>query len=122
MAWNEVNWETSKGVKVARLCGKPGPDHKDHWPRVVILDLSAKQFEKFKDNPLKFAQEQNLYPEQPILWMPCCCMPPVGQGIPQPAPGTRWAVIFLHGKVSTATCAAIPCDFLPLDDDDPETS
>jgi hypothetical protein len=112
MAWEELKWDTSKGVKVARLCGNSERGHADHWARVVILDLSAEEFEEFDDNPVKFARDHELYPEQPILWMPDCAKPPFGKGIPKAAPNTRWTVLINHGPKSAATGAAIPRTFL----------
>jgi hypothetical protein len=111
-------WEEESGVQVLRLYKtKEHPDwpqdvNKTHlhpdWPRVVLLDLTAEQFEDFCHNPLAFAQEYNLYPEQPILWMSPCALPPIGKGIPRAAHGSRWTVLINHGHMSTATCAACP--------------
>jgi hypothetical protein len=127
MAWKHADWETTlpdegSGVPLLRLCGNPDPDHPDEdWPRVAVLDLSDEEFRVFDDNPFKYSRVHNLFPEQPILWMSDCVKPPVGKGIPQAAPGTRWTVIINHARVSMATCAATPQKFVaPPKGDDSE--
>lgn len=113
MAWIHPEWEDAAGVRILRICGNPGPGHEgnEHWPRVVLMDLSSEQFNKFQDEPLQFAREYKLFPEQEILWMCDCAKPAVGKGIPEPAPGTRWLVAVNHGKFSVALAAACPVDF-----------
>jgi hypothetical protein len=112
------HWEDESGVKVLRFYSSkrrpdwPRPaDRTDLFPpcpRVVALDLDSKQFEEFSQGPLEFSIKYNLYPDQKILWMSPCAMPPVGRGIPAPAPGTRWIVVYNHTCESLATCAACP--------------
>jgi hypothetical protein len=111
-------WEEESGVQVLRLYKtKEHPDwpqdvNKAHlhpdWPRVVMLDLDDKQFMEFCQNPLAFTKKYNLYPEQPILWMSGCAKPPIGQGIPHAAEGSRWTVALVHTHGSGASCAACP--------------
>lgn len=113
MAWKHSKWDKAKGVQVARLCANPDPKHRgEDWPRVAVLDMSAQEFAEFDNDPLKFAQKYSLYPEQPIQWMSTCAKPPLGIGVPEAAPGTRWTVTILHAKVSMATCAATPQEFV----------
>jgi len=111
-------WEDESGVLVLRLYKSkaysdwPQDVNKNHlhpdWPRVVILDLTAKQFSEFDRDPLAFAKKYNLYPEQPILWMSQCAKPPRGKGIPQATEASRWTVVIPHGPKSCASCAACP--------------
>ena len=111
-------WESKSGVKVLRLYKTSAhPDwpsavnkadlHPD-WPRILILDLSAKQFKEFNENPLAFAEKYNLYPEQKILWFSHCSKPPVGKGIPRATAQSRWTVVMNHCKTSVGTAAACP--------------
>ena len=121
MAWKHPDWEESEGITHSKLCGNPDPGHGgDDWPRIVVLDLSSEDFEEFDNNPVKFCREHNLFPEQPVLWASGCARPPLGKGIPQPAPDTRWTVTVNHAKVSMATSAAVPQSFIgpPPDDGD----
>ena len=109
MAWTHLDWEGEDDLQVTRFCGNPDGDHDgDDWPRVVILHLSAEEFLLFDQDPVEYARENDLFPEQPIRWMSGCAKPPVGDGIPQAAEGTSWTVIINHGKPSLATSAAIP--------------
>jgi hypothetical protein len=111
-------WEDEYGVQVLRLYRtKQYPDwaqdvNKKHfypdWPRIVMLDLSAEQFDEFNQKPLAFAKNHNLFPEQPILWMTPCATPPVGEEVPRTADGSRWTVVIIHGPMSMATSAACP--------------
>jgi hypothetical protein len=100
-AWEEL----SPGVKVLKLYKT---DLNPEWPRVVILNLTAKRFSEFERNPLVFAEKHKLYPDQPILWMSHCSKPPRGKGIPEAADSTCWTVVIPHTKDSLATCAACP--------------
>jgi hypothetical protein len=114
----EPPWENESGVLVLRLyeSDKYGPWLKDvnkahlhpDWPRIALLDLSAEQFKEFHENPLAFSKKYNLYPEQEIRWISHVAMPPIGEGIPQAAEGSRWIVLLAHNKTSLATCAACP--------------
>jgi hypothetical protein len=114
----EPPWEEESGVQVLRLYKTPArpdwpadvkkEDLYSDWPRIVILDLTAAQFSEFDQNPLAFANKYNLYPEQPILWMSPCAKPPVGRGIPRATDQSRWIVVYEHGSLSMATCAACP--------------
>lgn len=111
-------WENESGVLVLRLYKtEQHPDwskdvNKEHlhhdWPRVVVLDLSAEQFKEFHENPLVFSKKYNLYPEQEIRWISHVAMPPIGEGIPQAAEGSRWTALYCHIKASLATVAACP--------------
>jgi len=111
-------WEDESGVQVLRLYKSkkhpewPQPVNKSDlcpdFPQVVILDLSAKQFEEFRKDPLAFAAKYNLYPEQPIKWISHVAMPPIGEGIPLAAEGSRWIVALTHCHASAATAAACP--------------
>ena len=98
-------WEHVSGVQLLRLYKT---DLHPDWPRVVLLDLDEGQFNVFCQNPLGFAKEYHLYPEQPILWMTACAKPPMGKGVPRAAKGSRWTVVVNHCKASIATCAACP--------------
>ena len=111
-------WEEESGVRILRLYKTDvHPDwpqavnkidlHPD-WPRVVILDLTAKQFTDFNQNPLAFAERHHLYPEQKILWFGQCSKPPLGQGIPRATGKSRWTVVINHCKTSVGTSAACP--------------
>lgn len=109
MAWNHSKWEKVHGMQVLRLCGIPDGDHDgDHWPRIVILDLSARQYRKFREDPLQFTIDHDLYPEQPIQLMCDCAKLPTGDGVKKPDPDSRWTVIILHGRPSSALCLAGP--------------
>jgi hypothetical protein len=111
-------WEEKSGVRVLRFYkSKKHPEWSQRvkksdlcpdWPRVVLLDLSAKQFSEFHENPLAFAKKYKLYPEQPILWASHVAMPPQGQGIPRAKKGSRWTVVLNHCKTSVGTSAACP--------------
>jgi len=112
-------WEKVSGVQLLRLYKtKEHPDwpqavnktdlHPD-WPRVVLLDLTAGQFEEFHQDPLAFAQKYKLYPpEESISWMSHVAMPPIGKGIPRATDSSRWTVITIHTKQTIMTCAACP--------------
>jgi hypothetical protein len=116
-AWEHPKWEktkpaTGRGVRALRLCGNPDRNHgEEHWPRVVILDLTEKQFREFEKNPKKFAEHHKLYPDQPIRWMSHCAKPPLGEGIPQPA--TSWTAMIIHGKPSIGVAGAVPQESTP---------
>lgn len=111
-------WEDESGVRVLRFF--KSKQHAE-WPQavnksdlfppcpwVVALDLDSGQFQEFlAHGPLQFSAAHNLFPQK-ILWMSPCAMPPVGLGIPEPAPGTRWTVVYTHTCESLATCAACP--------------
>jgi hypothetical protein len=71
-----------------------------------VLDLTAKQFKEFHENPRAFSEKYKLYPEQPIRWFSHVAMPPLGEGIPQAEEGSRWTVVLNHCKASIATSAA----------------
>lgn len=110
MWWKHPKWEETDGVRVMRVCGDGREDHgddetADHWPRIAILDLSAEQYKQFRDNPMQFTVNHNIYSEQPIRWMCDCATPPAGEGIPVPCPDSRWTVIIFHGRPSVAACA-----------------
>jgi len=98
-------WEKVSGVQLLRLYRT---DLCPDLPGIVLLDLTAEQFEQFHKDPLAFAEKYNLYPEQPIRWISHVAMPPIGQGIPQAAEGSRWLVALNHCKASCATSAACP--------------
>jgi len=98
-------WEEKSGVRILRLYKT---DLLSGWPRVVVLDLSAKQFNEFHENPLAFGKKYDVYPEQPIRWISHVAMPPAGEGIPHAAKGCRWTVVVNHCKISCATAAACP--------------
>jgi hypothetical protein len=82
------------------------------WPRIVVLDLKAEEFAEFDRDPLGFAQNHNLFPEQPIVWMSQCAKPPFGEKVPLPADGSGWTVIIVHGRQSLAACAACPQELM----------
>jgi len=98
-------WEEERGVRFLRLYRT---DLCPDWPRIVVLDLSAEQFDEFHRNPLTFAENYHLYPEQPIRWSSHVAMPPVGEGIPRAAKGSRWTVVLNHCKASVSTSSACP--------------
>jgi len=112
-------WEDESGVQVLRLYkSKKHPEWRQHvnksdlcpdWPQIVVLDLTAEQFEEFHNNPIAFAEEYKLFPEnQKIKWMSHPAMPPTGKGIPQAPEGVRWTVVVNHCHASSATAAACP--------------
>lgn len=118
MKWNHCKWEKVQGLRMLRLCGMPdGHPGKDHWPRIVVLDLSAKQFRKFQEDPLKFTIDHELYPDQPIQLLCDCVKLPMGDCVKKPRGDSRWTLIFWHGRPSSSLCMAGPqsCDG---DDDD----
>lgn len=112
-------WEDENGVQVLRLYkSEKHPDwpqdvNKEHfypdWPRVVLLDLTADQFEEFHRDPLAFAGKYKLYPpEESISWMSHVAMPPIGKGIPRATDSSRWTVAIIHTPQTIAICAACP--------------
>lgn len=108
-------WEEEPGVRVLRLYKtKEHPDwpqavNKAHlhpdWPRVVLLDLTAEQFKEFDRDPLAFANEHNLYPEQPLQVLSHCAKPPNVKGNPG---SENWTVVLIHTRPSIGSCAAGP--------------
>lgn len=109
MAWMHPDWEDVECGQISSLCGNPDTGHGgDDWPRVLILHLSAEEFELFDANPLEYARDNNLFPDQPIMWMAACAKPPLGVGIPQAVLGTAWTVTIIHARPSSGACAAVP--------------
>jgi hypothetical protein len=109
MAWRHGQWEEVNGLRMMRLCGNPDDGHQgEHWPRILVLDLSAEQYDEFQEDPLQFTIEYSLYPEQPIRVMCDCAKLPMGDGIPEPDPDSRWTVIIWHGRPSGALCISGP--------------
>jgi hypothetical protein len=102
----DLEWkELAKGVRVLRLYGSAlNPT----WPRIIILDLAAEQFQEFEQDPLAFDRKHKLYPDQPTLWVSQCAKPPLGQGIPRWTRSTAWTVVLVHGKDSCLSCASCP--------------
>ena len=118
MSWKHPKWEETNGVRIMRICGDAGAGHGDddtleHWPRIAILDLSAKQYDEFCEGALQFTLDYDLFPDQPIQWMCDCVKAPVGKGIPQAGPDARWTVLIWHGRPSVAFCGAGPQAFEP---------
>jgi hypothetical protein len=119
MAWKHPDWEDADCGKISRLCGNSDSGHQgDDWPRVVVLHLSADEFKLFDDNPLEYARDHQLFPDQPIMWMASCAKPPYGKGVPQPVPGTGWTVTIVHAKPSSAASAGVPDESRVVDCDD----
>lgn len=116
-------WEQEGDVQVLRLYktdshpdwqqGVNKPDLHPGWPRVLVLDLKAEDFARFDADPLGFAKDYNLFPEQPIVWMSDCAKPPLGEIIPLAAEGSGWTAIIIHGHQSMAVCAACPHELVP---------
>ena len=100
-AWEEP----APGVKVLKMWKT---DLNPDWPRVLILDLTAERFREFQQDPLGFDKRYKLFPDQPMLWISHCSMPPRGRGIPEATKLSRWTVVVPHTKVSIGTCAACP--------------
>ena len=106
MNQNPGKWEEpAPGVKVLKLWET---DVKPGWPRIVILDLTAEQFQEFERDPLKFDKTHKLYPDQPILWMSHCARPPHAEGAGLPSESSGWTVVAIHSLNSAAVCAACP--------------
>jgi hypothetical protein len=108
MAWMHPDWDDVECGQISNLCGNPDTGHGgDDWPRVLILHLSAEEFELFDANPLEYTRDNNLFPDQPLMWMGACAKPPVGIG-PQAVLGTPWTVTIIHARPSSGACAAVP--------------
>jgi hypothetical protein len=115
---NEPPWEIVNGVRGLWLYKGPShpvwpqdvnkPDLHPDWPRILLLDLTARQFDEFDDDPLRFANDHRLFPDRPVRWMSPCAKPPLGKTIPVAKQGSRWTVGILHKTASKASCAAIP--------------
>jgi hypothetical protein len=112
-------WEEESGIKMLRLYkSKEHPEwaqpvHKadlcPDWPRVVLLDLTAEQFEEFHQDPLAFAEKYKLYPpDESISWISHVALPPIGKGIPRATGSSRWTVATIHNPQTISTCAACP--------------
>jgi hypothetical protein len=97
--------QPAPGVKVLKLYET---DLNPKWPRVVILELTAKKFTEFEHDALGFAEEYELFPDQPMIEISPCCKPPVPEGDPPKAGPSGWTVAIVHGKRSLAACAASP--------------
>jgi hypothetical protein len=79
------------------------------WPRIVLMDLTAKEFEDLHRDPLGFATTNALYPsnESPS-WTSHVAMPPIGKGIPQAADDSNWTAVAIHTKDTIVSFAAVP--------------
>jgi len=99
-------WEDECGVLILRLYQTAlCPD----WPRVVLLDLTAEQFEEFHKEPLKFASTYKLFPPgESASWTSHVAMPPIGRGIPSATKDSRWLVGGIHTKETIVTFCACP--------------
>lgn len=88
------------------------------WPRIVILDLSADEFKEFEDDPMGFDRQNQMYPEQSLVWASTCQKPPVGTPethLPPVRPDARWRVVILHGYRSTMSSSASPIEQPPTE-------
>jgi hypothetical protein len=113
-------WENKSGIQILRLYStEDHPNWQEDvnksdlhpgWPRIVLLDLSAEEFEEFQKDPFAFDQKYGLFPEQPMRWMSHCAKPPVGEGIPKPDKRARWILVVNHSKPSVVSCCACPQD------------
>jgi hypothetical protein len=112
-------WEDESGVRVLRLYkSKEHPEWSQpvnksdlcpDWPRVVLLDLAAEQFEEFHKDALAFAEKYNLFPEdEKISWISHPAMPPSGKDIPCATDGSRWIGVLIHTPQTIAVGAACP--------------
>lgn len=109
MAWHHCEWEKVHGLEVLRVCGMPNGDHDgEHWPRIVVLDLSPEQYREFRENPLQFTINYDLYPEQPIQLMCHGGTLPMGKCVKKPCADSRYTVIVWHGRPSSALWLAGP--------------
>lgn len=117
-ARKESPWKVVNGVRGLWLYKGPShpnwpqnvnkPDLHPGWPRILVLDLTAREFDEFDDNPLQFANDHELFPDKPIVWISDCARPPFGPEIPLPGEGSRWTVAILQSSGGIAACAAIP--------------
>ncbi|HEV2348825.1 MAG TPA: hypothetical protein VG028_03160 [Terriglobia bacterium] len=99
-AWEE----RAKGVKVLQLYGT---DLNPHWPRIVILELSADRFREFEQNAPEFDKKYKLfYPESPISWMSTCAKPPHVKGVRPPKKSAAWTVVILKHSGTLAASSA----------------
>lgn len=114
-------WEDSSGVQLLRLYRTDKyPDWKQavnkgdlqpDWPRVVLLDLTAQQFQEFHQDPLAFTQKYEVFPrEQPVSWISPIAMPPSGKGIARATASSRWTLALIHTLQTIVTGAACPQD------------
>jgi len=77
-----------------------------HWPHVVVLDLTAKEYQAFKAAPLAYDKQHKIYPDQPLQTITPCVELPQSAA---PAPGDepeRWTVVISHGRPSVGACIA----------------
>lgn len=92
------------GGKILRLYKTSlNPD----YPEIVIMDLPAKTFRQFEDDPIGFDKKNKLFPNR-LRWISSCEKPPRGENGPKPNPNVQWRLVILHCKESIAVCAASP--------------
>jgi hypothetical protein len=79
------------------------------WPRVVVLDLTAAQFEELHKDPVAFAKQYKLFPSKKSPSRSAhVAMPPIVKGIPRATPDSRWMAVLLHDKTTSESVAACP--------------
>jgi hypothetical protein len=101
-AWEDL----PSGGKVLKLYET---DLNPGWPRVVVLDLTAEQFEELHKDAVAFAEKHKLFPpEESPSRTSHVAMPPIGKEIPRATPDSRWMATAVHDKTTTVSVAACP--------------
>jgi hypothetical protein len=101
-AWDDL----PPGGKVLKLYET---DLNPGWPRVVVLDLTAEQFEELHKDPVAFAEQYKLFPLKELPSRTShVAMPPIGKQIPRATPDSRWMATAVHAKDTSVSIAACP--------------
>jgi len=108
-------WETFSGVQFLRLYKK---DDNDNWPsgtskddlhpgypQIVLLDLTADQYNDFLKDPKAFANNHNIYPD-PVKRVSDYPKPAKVRRNPGKTGTTSYTVVTVHMRDSTVTYTA----------------